>query len=288
MQRHVPGMSPYPEAPEGWTPVARRAVGPFTTHLTFRRPDGSTSEWSSRAHRKHASRLSRVAAGHERVWWAPERVSWWIGVLFAVGSSCFLIAPFPGFVELVGSGVDGMVFFVGSVFFTSAAALQCLETFNADRGPGGGHQRRFRLLAFEPRRIDWWSSVIQLVGTLLFNRDTFRAMQTGLEQPSYDQLVWRPDALGSACFLVSGYLAYVEVCGGLACRPRRGLEWRIAAVNLAGCVAFGISAVASYVVPATGGVVDLAAANAFTALGALCFLVGAILLLPESATAASS
>jgi hypothetical protein len=269
-------------------PVARRAVGPFTTHLTFRRPDGSTSEWSSRTHRKHASRLSRVAAGHERVWWAPERVSWWIGVLFAVGSSCFLIAPFPGFVELVGSGVDGMVFFVGSVFFTSAAMLQCLETFNADRGPGGGHQRRFRLLAFEPRRIDWWSSVIQLVGTLLFNRDTFRAMQTGLEQPSYDQLVWRPDALGSACFLVSGYLAYVEVCGGLACRPRRGLEWLIAAVNLAGCVAFGISAVASYVVPATGGVVDLAAANAFTALGALCFLVGAVLLLPESATAASS
>jgi len=279
-------MSSYPEAPEGWTPVARRAVGPFTTHLTFRRPDGSTTVWSSRAHRKHASRLSRVAPENKRVWWAPERASWWIGVLFAVGSSCFLVAPFPGFVELVGSGVDGMVFFVGSVFFTSAATLQCLETFNADRGlGGGGHRQRLRLLAFEPRRIDWWSSVLQFVGTLLFNVDTFRAMQTGLEQPSYDRLVWRPDAVGSACFLVSGYLAYVEVCGGLACRPRRGLEWRIAAVNLAGCVAFGISAVASYVVPATGGVVDLAVANAFTALGALCFLVGAVLLLPESATA---
>jgi hypothetical protein len=131
-------MSSYPEAPEGWTPVARRAVGPFTTHLTFRRPDGSTSEWSSRTHRKHASRLSRVAAGHERVWWAPERVSWWIGVLFAVGSSCFLIAPFPGFVELVGSGVDGMVFFVGSVFFTSAAALQASRpsTPTVDRAAG--------------------------------------------------------------------------------------------------------------------------------------------------------
>lgn len=83
-----------------------------------------------------------------------------------------------------------------------------------------------------------------------------------------------------------GHLPYVEVCGGLACRPGRSLEARIAAVNLAGCVAFGISAVASYVVPSTGGVVDLAAANAFTALGALCFLVGAVLLLPESATAA--
>jgi hypothetical protein len=281
-------MSSYPQAPEGWTPVARRSVGPFTTHLTFRRPDGGTTVWSSRAHRKHASRLSHVSPGHERVWWAPGRASWWIGVLFAVGSSCFLIAPFPGFVELVGSGVDGMVFFVGSVFFTSAAVLQCLETFNADRGPGGGHRQRLRLLAFEPRRIDWWSSVLQLVGTLMFNINTFRAMQTGLEQPSYDRLVWRPDAIGSACFLVSGYLAYVEVCGGPACRPRRSLEWRIAAVNLGGCVAFGISAVASYVLPATGDVLALAAANSFTALGALCFLVGAVLLLPESATPASA
>ena len=51
-------------------------------------------------------------------------------------------------------------------------------------------------------------------------------------------------------------------------------------INLAGCVAFGISAVASYVVPATGTALDLAAANAWTSLGALCFLVGALLLLP--------
>ncbi|HKE99251.1 MAG TPA: hypothetical protein VKG45_10020 [Actinomycetes bacterium] len=196
-----------------------------------------------------------------------------------------MVAPFPGFVELVGSGVDGIVFFVGSVFFTSAAALQCLETFNADRAPdGGGRRQRLRLLAFEPRRIDWWSSVVQFVGTLLFNLDTFRALQTGLEQPSYDRLVWAPDAVGSACFLISGYLAYVEVCGGLACRRRPSLEWRIAAVNLAGCVAFGMAAIASYVVPATGSVVDLAAANLFTAFGALCFLAGAVLLLPESAT----
>jgi hypothetical protein len=138
--------------------------------------------------------------------------------------------------------------------------------------------------AFEPRRIDWWSSVVQLAGTLLFNLNTFRALQMGLEQTSYDRLVWAPDAVGSACFLVSGYLAYVEVCGGLACRPRRSLEWRIAAVNLLGCVAFGVSAIASYVVPSTGSVVDLAAANVSTAFGALCFLVGAVLLLPESAS----
>ena len=42
----------------------------------------------------------------------------------------------PGFVQLVGSAADGTVFFVGSVFFTSAALLQYLEAANADRGLG--------------------------------------------------------------------------------------------------------------------------------------------------------
>ena len=73
-------------------------------------------------------------------------------------------------------------------------------------------------------------------------------------------------------------------CAGHALWPReRTLEWKIAAVNLVGCIAFGISAVASFWVPDSGGVLALAASNWFTALGGLCFLVGAILLLPESA-----
>lgn len=59
-------------------------------------------------------------------------------MLFVIGAACFFVGPLPGFVELVGSGIDGLVFFVGSIFFTSAAALQCLETFNTDRDPAGG------------------------------------------------------------------------------------------------------------------------------------------------------
>jgi hypothetical protein len=55
----------------------------------------------------------------------------------------------------------------------------------------------------------------------------------------------------------------------------------MAAVNLAGCVFFGISALASYVVPSTGSVLDLAAVNWCTGLGALCFLVGALMLFPR-------
>lgn len=201
------------------------------------------------------------------VWWAPRRTSWWIGVLFAIGATCFLVAPFPGVIQLFGSGVDGAIFFVGSIFFTTAAALQCRDTFNADH------------------RIDWWGSAIQFVGTLLFNVNTFRALQTGFDNVRYDRLVWTPDAIGSACFLISGYMAFVSVCSGPACWRRRSPEWQIAAVNLLGCVAFGISAIAAFVVPSTGSVVDLAAANVFTAFGGLCFLIGAVLLMRDPAAA---
>jgi hypothetical protein len=221
------------------------------------------------------------------VWWAPRRESWWIAVLFAIGSTCFLVGPFPGFVELVGSAVDGVVFFIGSIFFTSAATLQYLEAINADRGPRLVAERELRLLTVEPARIDWWSCAVQLAGTVFFNVSTFHALESGLETTEYNRLVWTPDALGSVCFLVSGVLAYLEV-GGVSWRPRRALEWWIAAVNLVGCVAFGISAIASYVVPATGSALDLAAANSWTALGALCFLIGALLLLPEGAASRAS
>src|SRR5207253_9602247 len=84
------------------------------------------------------------------------------------------------------------------------------------------------------------------------------------------------DALGSICFLVSGAIAY-RASSRRGWRPARGFPgWWEPAVNLAGCVFFGISAVAGYVVPAKGSMLDLAAANWNTALGAACFFACAL------------
>jgi hypothetical protein len=281
-------MSSYPRAPEGWAVTRRRSAGPFTTRVSYAHPDGRRLEWSSRRHRKHASRLSRVRPGRDGLLWAPHRASWWIAVLFIVGSTCFLVGPLPAFLDLVGGQADAVVFFVGSLFFTAAAALQWLETVNADRGPSsaaaGG---RLRVLAWEPGRIDWWSSGVQLLGTLFFNATTYRALSTTVGDSSYNQVVWRPDAFGSICFLVSGYFAYAEVTGGLLRRPPRSLEGSLVSANLIGCVAFGISALGAFVLPSTGDPVAVKVANAGTAIGALAFLVGSVLLLPEGASAGS-
>jgi hypothetical protein len=68
-------------------------------------------------------------------------------------------------------------------------------------------------------------------------------------------------------------------------RARPG--WWEPAVNLLGCVFFGISAVAGYLVPAKGSILDLAAANWGTAAGAACFLACALATLRTGRTTKS-
>jgi hypothetical protein len=168
---------------------------------------------------------------------------------FATGSLCFLVGPFPGYAQLVGAEADAITFFVGSILFTIGGALQT------------------SLCWHERWTADWWTATTQSLGTLFFNVTTFMALDTTFSNPDYDRLVWRPDALGSVCFLVSGVIAF-------AAAPRG--DRREVSVNLLGCVFFGISAVAGYLVPSSGEILDLAWANWNTALGAACFLACAV------------
>src|ERR1022692_1336325 len=119
----------------------------------------------------------------------------WMALFFAVGSACFLVGPFPGYANLVGDGADAVTFFVGSVLFTIGGLLQSTLAFPERRSLYHG-------------RAAWRAAVIQSAGTLCFNLTTYQAMHTALSNSEYNKLVWRPDALGSACFLVSGTIAY--------------------------------------------------------------------------------
>ena len=119
----------------------------------------------------------------------------WMALCFALGSTCFVIGPFPGYLNLVGAKADGITFFVGSILFTAGGALQSRLAFPARRSPGAG-------------RAAWWAAIIQSAGTLFFNITTYQAVHTELTNPHYNRLVWRPDAFGSVCFLVSGAIAY--------------------------------------------------------------------------------
>jgi hypothetical protein len=186
-----------------------------------------------------------------------------MALCFALGSTCFLIGPFPGYASLVGETAAAVTFFVGSILFTSGGALQSVLAWPGRNASATG-------------RAAWWAAAIQSAGTLFFNVTTFEALHTAVTSPEYDRLVWRPDALGSICFLVSGAIAY-RASPRHRWRPvRDGDGWWQPTVNLLGCAFFGISAVAGYVVPSSGSILDLAAANVNTSLGAACFLACAL------------
>jgi hypothetical protein len=250
-------------------------VGPFVTFVEHVRPDGVVARWESRSHRKHLDRPS--AAGS--TWWAPTARGWWIAVLFAVGSLLFILGAVPAYASAAGARWDAVTFFIGSLFFTSAGFLAYREA--VDAGPQASTAARRRFFVFEPRRIDWWATALQLAGTLYFNVSTGNAARVDLTATAANQHVWRPDAVGSICFLTASALAWFEVCHGWGAWRPRSWSWWITLANLIGSVAFGVSAVAGYISPATGQLHNAERSNLGTLVGAVFFLAGALLLLPE-------
>ena len=277
--------------PPDWTVLDESGPGPFVTRALLERPDGTRVEWTSRRHRKRLGTRPLAADGTTRS--HPRRHatarSWCIGALFMIGSFCFAIGSVPWFFDRVSTATDAWTFFVGSVFFTSASYLQFHEAINAPAGPDGTHSARHglrRLLAWTPRRIDYWATLVQLVGTVFFNVTTFAATRGDLSLQQARRLIWAPDVFGSICFLVASWFAYLEVCPRLWCaRADRSVGWWIAALNLLGSIAFGVAAVASRILTSTSEVANLSLVNLGTFLGAVGFFVGAALLPVESTRA---
>lgn len=205
----------------------------------------------------------------------------WIAWLFIIGSSLFALGGVPFYAEAVGLHWCGATFFVGSLFFTCAAFLQYREA--VDALPAVGATRRRSVWSWAPRNLVWIAGAVQLAGTLWFNWSTANALLTNLSAELTEQRVWRPDALGSLAFLISSGVALrIARRGAIAGRPRPRV-WKIGVINVAGSVAFGISAVAAFVIPSSGDLLNAELSNLGTLVGALCFLTGAILMLrPES------
>lgn len=187
----------------------------------------------------------------------------WMALFFALGSMCFLIGPFPGYAQLVGAEADAATFFVGSILFTVGGAVQTVIAIPERHSGVAG-------------RAAWRAAAIQSAGTLFFNVTTYQALHTSLSNSHYDRLVWRPDAFGSICFLISGTIAYRASARHGWLPARGGSGWWEPLINLLGCIFFGFAAIAGYLVPSTGSLLNLAWANWNTALGAACFLTCAV------------
>jgi len=192
---------------------------------------------------------------------------------FALGSLCFAVGALPWYAQGVGAVATGMTFFIGSLLFTTAGGIQLLLSGRRPPRPG----------ATTGDVYDWWAAAVQSLGTVLFNVSTGAALLAAFRTPDALGIGWRSDAWGSVAFLVSGGLA-------LAAAHRRHELWHLQArtpqaawLNMVGSVAFGASAVGAYVMPETGTFVSLLWANLGTFIGAICFLMAAVLVRPGAA-----
>lgn len=200
-------------------------------------------------------------------------------MLFAVGSLLFALGAVPGYASAVGASWDAVTFFTGSLFFTAAGYLTYREA--VDAGPQAPGTARRRFFVYQPGRIDWLATAVQLAGTVFFNVSTGVAMVSDLSAQAAHRHVWRPDAFGSVAFLVASALAWFEACHGWAAWRPRSIAWWITLANLAGSVAFGVSAMGAFAEPGTTDLLSAPVANLGTLIGAVLFLVGALLLLVE-------
>ncbi len=172
------------------------------------------------------------------------------GTLFALGAA------------LAQAGVDptacATIYLVGGVFFST-----------------GGYASVVQVSA-EPR-LQRLSAIVLFAGTLVFAINLIDSFIEDLSPTVADRLVWSPDMIGCALFLVSGHLAMVGIGGGWRFWRRRDLGWWIVAVNQLGSVLFMVSAVASFVRPSSGDLLATGIANWGTLTGALCFAIAGLM-----------
>jgi hypothetical protein len=222
----------------------------------------------------------------------PVRLNAAIAWLFMVGSTCFALGSVPAYVDAVGASTDAITYFVGSIFFTSASYLQLLQSQSpAMTGVDerGQHERRSVVgRAWLKHDRNWLAAVTQFPGTLFFNISTFGALAHNLSVKEENQNVWRPDFFGSTLFLVASAFAIMALGGRFLSWQPRSLPWWIAWLNMLGSIAFGFSAIASYVLPTTGELINSQWSIGGTFVGAVCFLIGAALMLPAWRSAVSS
>jgi hypothetical protein len=176
---------------------------------------------------------------------------------FVIGGSLFAVGAALAQGDVGGPRLAAGVFLAGGVFF-------CV----------GGYSG---VLLAERGGLARLSAVVLFAGTLVFAINLLDSFIGDLSPAQEDRLVWSPDMVGCALFLVSGHLAMVAISGNWlpAWRPRDA-GWRIVAVNQLGSALFMVSAVASFV-RASGDLVAVGIANWGTLTGALCFAIAGVM-----------
>jgi hypothetical protein len=268
---------------------------PFITSRTYRHVNGSVEKWLSRNHRKgflkeleSETKLSLEVV--VKSLWMPKKLNWWIGLVFAIGSSLFMLGSvlsiWPGMAKSFSLDIQEVntVFFIGSIPFTTAAFLQLFQAAQAEKT--AIHQKDKKsiipLVGWYPHSAGWLSAALQFAGTILFNFSTFDAISPSLDVYRQDLVIWLPDLFGSILFLLSGYLAFIEYVHAYWKWEFSAVSWWVVFTNLLGCIAFMVSALFAFVPMKASSTDAVTISLVFTLAGGWFFFWGSLFMWPET------
>ncbi|MFJ7591787.1 hypothetical protein ACIQZO_31350 [Streptomyces sp. NPDC097617] len=273
-------------------------AGPFTTRLTWERPEGERVVWDSRLARRRGTlsvrgpgdTVDRPSPAGPEALLRLRRLNVVASCAFIIGGALFALGAA---IAQFGAGdplLSAWVYFAGGLFFNTGGYVSLLQVLNAPRHAPEGRflgTADWRWWGYEPMRLDWLSTFVLFVGTLVFGVNLLDSFLQGLTTQQVNRLIWTPDVIGCLLFLISGHLAFVEICHRpWPCFRSRSLGWWVVAVNQFGSVLFMVSALAAFSRPATGSLVNVDIANWATLAGALSFSIGGVLQLYERPQAA--
>lgn len=269
----------FPDHPETWERKGIRSLGRFITELELIDETGQHIRWNARRHRKGLGPLTNETAAEIES--LTQHLNRPIALRFILGASLFFIAAVLGLLDVGSAFLQNTIYFIGSIFFTLAGYLQYVQSINNSEDIHlRSELRRWRWLAWQPGRVDFWVVFSQLLGTLAFNFNTFDAFLS--HTPTGELLgIGIPDMFGSILFMISGTLGVVEFNHRLILWPSRSLQSWITLINFWGCALFMVSAVITPITFVDPSVWSDLSSVGTTAAGALAFLTSSVMMLYE-------
>ncbi len=144
-----------------------------------------------------------------------DRLNLCAAIAFILGGSLFALGAYFAQLDVGSTTTVCVTYLVGGFFFSLGGYSSILLVVNAvGSGQGIRTPGHFRWWGSLPQDLGWRSATVLFVGTLFFAVSLVAAFAQGLTPRQSNGWIWLPDMVGCVCFLVSGHLAMLNVCGG--------------------------------------------------------------------------
>lgn len=200
------------------------------------------------------------------------------GLLFFIGSFLFVAGGTPSVIPAIIVNEKAVIFginvtfLIGSTFFVAGAGVAFWISISAGRDSGASKW-------IQPRRIDYWSNLIQLVGALFFQvNSTTAVIPSVVKTVRYSRyLIYLISTVASINFVTASYIKFIEAFHKFfAWRITSELWWEIIG-NLVGSWLFLIASLTGLISPN----MSLTVFAGFL-IGSIAFMVGSALKIDNS------